>query len=69
MTAKSLTRKPRARVIRTAKTGTASEAIGELTPNCEIFVLTFGLALTAEPRPMRFLPSARLLKPSTGPRA
>lgn len=33
---------PRRRVIRTAKTAQAAEALGELTPGCEIFVLTFG---------------------------
>lgn len=34
--------KPRRRVIRPAKIGTAATAIGELTPGCEIFVLTYG---------------------------
>ena len=34
--------KPRRRVIHAAKTGSARDAIGPLTPGCELFVLTFG---------------------------
>lgn len=42
MKAQSITRKPRQRAIRAAKTGTAAEAIGKIAHNCEIYVLTFG---------------------------
>jgi len=34
--------KPRRRVIRAAKIGCAKDAIGQLSPRCEIFVLTYG---------------------------
>lgn len=42
MTAKTHRRASVAREIRTAKLGSARDAIGTLTPDCEIYVLTFG---------------------------
>jgi len=42
MMAKVHKSKPRRRVIRLAKTVSATTAIGTLTPGCEIFALTFG---------------------------
>ena len=42
MTAKTYKSKPRRRVIRPAKTGSARDAIGKLEPGCEIFCFTFG---------------------------
>lgn len=33
---------PRSRTLRTAKVGTAAEAIGTLTPGAELYILTFG---------------------------
>lgn len=41
-TAKTHRAAPRTRVIRAAKSAQAAEAIGELTPGCEIFCFTFG---------------------------
>lgn len=42
MTARAHHRPPVRRVIRTAKEGSARDAIGALTPGCEILVLTYG---------------------------
>lgn len=42
MSARSHRRTSVDRVIRTAKEGSARDAIGELTPGCEILVLTYG---------------------------
>lgn len=40
--AKTYRAEPRTRVIRASKVGTAREAIGEITPGCNIFVFTYG---------------------------
>lgn len=40
--ARTLRREKRARSIRVAKQGRARDAIGALTPGCEIYILTFG---------------------------
>ena len=41
-TARTILREKKKRDIRTAKAGNANNAIGVLTPGCEIFILTFG---------------------------